>query len=433
MGLALLVLFFGALYFLAHIFAAVFNRTKIPDVLWLILVGLCLGPLFGIITPQDIGQVGVVFMTLTLIVILFHSGLGISFTTLQKAATRGALLSFVTFVVTTIVTALIILTTTDLSKSLALMIGAVVGGSSPAIVVPMLSRLNMRNESATVLLLESALADVLCIAAALAFLDVYQGSAPNVAVKIFQIIISFLLSAVIGGVAALVWSQFLERMRAFRDSVLATFAFVFGVFGLTELMGLPGFISALAFGITMGNIETLKHFVKGVTFFGRPLQPACLDITEEKFFSEIAFMLKTFFFVYVGISIQITNTHWMLIGLAITLVVFFLRIPIVRLTISKATRAEDASIMSVMVPKGLAAAALASIPLERGIAEGDLIQSVVFAVVLFSILLTSIMIFLIHDPAFSRIYSRLFSNFAHSTKADEKSDGPPVNESGATG
>lgn len=412
MGIALLVFSFGALYFLAHAFAEIFNRTKIPDVLWLIIVGLCLGPLFRIITPADVGQFGPIFMTLTLIVILFHSGLGISLGILQKAASRGVLLAIVTFLVTTVSSGIIILAMTDLSPVLAFMVGAVIGGSSPAIVIPMLSRLKMRSDSSTVLLLESALADVLCIAGALALLDIFQGSAPNIGLKLLQILTSFFMASLIGFSAALIWSQFLDRMRAFRDSILATFAFVFGVFGLTELLGLPGFISALAFGITMGNIDSLKHLVKGMKFFGHPLEPASLNITEERFFSEIVFMLKTFFFVYIGISIQLTNVRWMVIGLVITMVVFILRIPIVRLTVPKATLAEDASIMSVMVPKGLAAAALASIPLERGIAEGDLIQSVVFAVVLFSILLTSILIFLIHSPSFSKVYCRLFSSFS---------------------
>jgi potassium/hydrogen antiporter len=419
LGIALLVFSFGALYFLAHAFAEIFKRTKIPDVLWLIIVGLCLGPLFGIITPSDLGQVGPVFMTLTLIVILFHSGLGISLGTLQKAAFRGGLLSVVTFLVTTVSSGIIIMLMTDLSPLLAFMVGAIIGGSSPAIVIPMLSRLNMRVDSSTILLLESALADVLCIAGALALLDIYQGSAPNISLKLIQILLSFFASSIIGFAAALIWSQFLDRMRTFRDSFLATFAFVFGVFGLTELLGLPGFISALVFGITMGNIESLSHLLKGMKFFGRPLQSAALNITEENFFSEIVFMLKTFFFVYVGISIQITNSDWMLIGLIITMVVFALRIPVVRVTVSKATLAEDASIMSVMVPKGLAAAALASIPLQRGIPEGDLIQSVVFAVVLFSIILTSILVFLLHNPSFSKVYYLLFTGFGKIPATDK--------------
>ncbi len=67
--------------------------------------------------------------------------------------------------------------------------------------------------------------------------------------------------------------------------------------------------------------------------------------------------------------------------------------------------------MAVMVPKGLAAAALASLPLQQGIPGGDLIQNVVFSVVMCSIILTSILIFLVHRTPVSKFYRRFFSGF----------------------
>ena len=137
-----------------------------------------------------------------------------------------------------------------------------------------------------------------------------------------------------------------------------------------------------------------------------------LSDTEKLFFSEAVFLLKTFFFVYIGISVQITNLWWMTIGLIITVAAFVLRIPVVRLSIPRSTPVKDVSTMAVMVPKGLAAAALASIPLQQGIAGGELIQSVVFAVVMFSIALTSVFIFLMHKTRLSRSYHLLFSGYA---------------------
>jgi len=51
--------------------------------------------------------------------------------------------------------------------------------------------------------------------------------------------------------------------------------------------------------------------------------------------------------------------------------------------------------MSSIVPKGLAAAVLATIPMQQGIPGGELIKDIVFSVILFSILFTSVLIPLI--------------------------------------
>ncbi len=74
MSIAPVIVFVGALIFLAHLFAGIFSRTKIPDVLLLFMIGLFLGPVLGIVTPADFGVVGPVFTTITLVFILFESG-----------------------------------------------------------------------------------------------------------------------------------------------------------------------------------------------------------------------------------------------------------------------------------------------------------------------------------------------------------------------
>jgi len=74
--------------------------------------------------------------------------------------------------------------------------------------------------------------------------------------------------------------------------------------------------------------------------------------------------------------------------------------------------AIGASLISVMIPKGLAAAVLASIPLQEKIPGGDVIQHVTYAMVLFSIVLTSIMTFLVDRTALGKFYARIFRGFA---------------------
>ena len=46
----------GFIIFAAHFFTALFERTRVPDVLPLIFIGILIGPLFGILSPDDLAM-----------------------------------------------------------------------------------------------------------------------------------------------------------------------------------------------------------------------------------------------------------------------------------------------------------------------------------------------------------------------------------------
>ncbi|MFC1914292.1 hypothetical protein ACFLXF_03365, partial [Chloroflexota bacterium] len=64
---------------------------------------------------------------------------------------------------------------------------------------------------------------------------------------------------------------------------------------------------------------------------------------------------------------------------------------------------------AVMVPKGLAAVVLASIPLQQGILGGELIKNITYGVVLLSIVITSFMVMLLDKTGLYELYGWLFS------------------------
>jgi len=68
------ILVIGLLVFFAHFLSLQFSKTNIPDVLVLMLLGILLGPVLGVVTPQDFGKVGSLIATIALVVILFESG-----------------------------------------------------------------------------------------------------------------------------------------------------------------------------------------------------------------------------------------------------------------------------------------------------------------------------------------------------------------------
>jgi cell volume regulation protein A len=399
-NVAQVIAFVGILIFLAHLFTGIFGRTRIPDVILLIIIGVCVGPVLGLTSPPLFGSVGPVFITVTLIIILFESGIALKLGTLRSTLGGAMILAPLSFFSTMLVVAGFAIWLTDLETLPAFILGAIVGSTSEAVVIPLVRQLTLREETKTLLSVESSVNDVLSIVITIALVQAYTLGKFEIGLVAGDLVASFLVALVFGIVGALIWSILLNRIHAIKNAMFTTPAFVFIIFGIVEIMGFSGAIAALAFGVTIGNIETIRFpFFKTLTV----KEPVGLNETERVFFSEVAFLMKTFFFIYLGISLELISGWFIIVGLVLTIVAFVLRIPAVRL-VGKSLAPKDASVVAVMVPKGLAAVVLASIPLQQGVIGGEIIQDITYGVVLFSIVFTAFLVILLEKTGLSDLY-----------------------------
>jgi hypothetical protein len=99
----------------------------------------------------------------------------------------------------------------------------------------------------------------------------------------------------------------------------------------------------------------------------------------------------------------------MMLGALITGMLFLVRIPVVRISVSKSTSAKDASYMATIIPKGLGAAVLASLPAQQGVEGGEIIQSIVFSIILCTTVFTTVLTFMVEKTFFSRLYIFIFN------------------------
>ncbi len=403
---ASIIAFVGILIFIAHLFTGIFSRTKIPDVLLLIVIGIGIGPVLGLASPSQFGIVGPIFSTVTLIIILFESGLTLKLSTLRSALSSALTLAPLSFFLAMGAVAGLALLLTDLEVLPAFILGAIVGSTSEAVVIPLIRQLRMQEETRTLLSVESSVNDVLSIVITVALVQAYTLGEFKIASISGNLIAAFLVAIVFGVMGALIWSTLLSRIHAIKNAMFTTPAFVFVLFGIVEILGFSGAMAALAFGITLGNIKSIRFPIFSMPFASEPVG---LTEYEKAFFSEVAFLLKTFFFVYLGISLELISNWLILVGIILTVVVFILRILSVRISLKKSVPLLDMSITAVMIPKGLAAVVLATIPLQQEVAGGELIQSVTYGVVLFSIVATSFLVLLIEKTRFSGFYSWLLS------------------------
>ena len=167
------IAFVGILVFLAHLFTGIFSRTRIPDVILLIIIGICVGPVLGLASPPLFGAIGPVFTTITLIIILFESGLALKLSMLRSALGGAMVLAPLSFFFTMAVVAGFVIWLTDLELLPAFILGAIVGSTSETVVIPLVRQLRIREDTQTLLSVESSVNDVLSIVITMALVQAY--------------------------------------------------------------------------------------------------------------------------------------------------------------------------------------------------------------------------------------------------------------------
>jgi NhaP-type Na+/H+ or K+/H+ antiporter len=395
------------------------------------LAGILLGPVFHVVSAEDFGKVGPVFTTLALIIILFEGGIHLNVRALGAAAADTLSVSLSTMAITSLLVAHLADLLLPIDFTAALFMGFVLGGTSSAVVIPLIRVLKLNSGPSTVLFLESAVTDILVIVLALGMLQAMSAQAGAAALAgggslLGQIGGSFLVAGLVGLAGALIWSAVLDKVRQVPNTVFTTLAYVFILFGLTELWGYSGAIAAMTFGIVTANLPNVPQRVIGRIFSFRFV---AFQEHERAFFGEAVFLVKTFFFVYLGVSITFADWRAVMIGLLLGVIAFPARAPVVRLLASpSSTSRRDAGLMTALVPKGLAAAVLASLPLQAGLPGGEAIQGTVYAAIFFSIVTCAVLVFVFERGLMHGMLQLWFRKFPETLAVTEPV--APVEEPG---
>jgi len=404
----------GLIIFAAHLFTALFERTRVPDVLPLIFIGIFVGPIFGLLEPKDLGYIGQLLSAVALALMLFEGGSHLTLETLKSSLKDSVILALTTFLLTVLIATGVSHYFMRIELVPSLFIGAVLGSISPAVVVPIVRMLDLSDKTKSTLVVESAITDVLSIIIALGILKTFQtGHKPFMEFIGTNLIAIMAMSLLLGFGGAVVWSTVLEKIRKFPNTIFTSLAFIFLLYGSAEMLGYSGPIAVLIFGIVLANSDKIPLDI--VKRFGADHLTEFTSI-EKTLFSEVIFLVKTFFFIFLGMSIQFGNGKILFLGMILTVLIYLGRLILCRILTPKDTPISEVSMMSFIIPKGLAAAVLAEVPMHMGLAKETMdtfedIRSIIYMVILFSILLTAFLIYAQETGLTKQIYNRYFSKF----------------------
>lgn len=376
--------------FIANFF---FKKTKIPDILWLLCLGLLIGPIFNLISPSYFMNFMPFLSALALLTILFDAGLNMNIYKVLREVPRGLLIALLGFSLSMITVSIASVYIFSFGLLKGILLGAIVGGVSSAVVIPVVSGLHLREESTLILDLESVITDSLCIILSLIFIGMIATESATGFVGAYEavrgIISSFSISIVIGFGLGLIWLSLLDWIEKREYYYILTLGFLFLAYSLVESLEGSGAVASLMIGLALGNGKQIGNMLKLKEI------TSGLERRARAFQSQIAFFVKSFFFVALGVLISLKEINLFLYGglLGILLLVvrwIAVKISTFKLKLSK--REED--IMTFMMPRGLATAVMATIPfVEYGISGTQSFIDITFSVIIFTSVISTLGIF----------------------------------------
>ena len=401
----IIIIGLSVLFFMGHALNWFFIKTKVPDLLILIILGFILGPsITGLIQPElHLGQAGKVLSIITLIIILYEGGLHLSFKDLAESSLSALSLSLLSFFSITIMATVVLLTVLPLMP--AILVGVGIGSTSSAIVIPMVKPLSIQKQTKTVLSLESAFTDVLTIVIFLGLLEYLTAEGSSGGKFFISLSSTPIMSVGIGLAGGIIWA-FLRKKTEVSRLPFAGESAALLTYGILEFLSLNGAIGVLSLGFTLANINLLPPVLKEV------LEDKPVTTDELTLLSAVTFLLRTFFFLYLGLLIQIKGLSAILYALGLTALIFATRYLSIRLVFKGKNFARlDALTATAMGPRGLACAVLATLPLQRGLENGEWIQNLIFAVIPLSILTTSLIVSFAEKDWFKNKVKALYKSY----------------------
>jgi len=216
------------------------------------------------------------------------------------------------------------------------------------------------------------------------------------------VLAALIFAAIIGVLGGIGWMLVLGKIRDFPDTISSTLAFLFILYGIAEMLGFSGAIAALTLGITLTNYEKLG--LRRIQQLDRKIEP--LSETDLSFYRESVFLLKTYFFVYLGISIRFGHASIAITAAVMVVLIFVMRLGLSRMVFRAPSYSlRDSAFASMMGPKGLASAVLAALPLQFHVEGGEVIRDTTYMVVLISITLSAVLVMAYQAPLVQRVYA----------------------------
>lgn len=333
-------------------------RVNLPAILFLLLVGLGLGPGLGVLDPDAIlGDLLFPLVSLGVAIILFEGALTLRISDIRSVTRIIRNLTTVGVLVTLGIMAAAAHYFVGLDWPLALLFGALVSVTGPTVVIPMLRSIRPNERVSNVLHWEGILIDPIGAALAVLMFEFIHGGGGEAAslMKFGKVV---LIGTVIGIAGGFSLAQILKRewLPDFLENYVAL-AFVLVVFTGANVLGKEsGLIAVTVVGIVLANTRGLE----------------VRDLLSFK--EDLTLVLLSMLFILLAARLQVDELMGVL-GPALILlaVALFVARPVSVWVSGLGTSmsGKEKLLLSWVAPRGIVAAAVSSLFALRLAADGN--------------------------------------------------------------
>ena len=360
---------------------------RLPEMVVLVAAGALIGPsVLGIVSNPLDGVGAQLLFNIGVALILFHGGTGISLRVISRTALGLGLLVLPGVLITAVIVALVVWPVFGVAFPVALLIGAVLSATDPAILIPLFDRLKLRPKVSQTVIAESAFNDVTGTVLTLTLVGVAEAGSVTFSGPALEFVQELVFGAAVGVVAGLVLCYAIAstaRSGIWDESpgVAILAVVVLGYFS-TEFLGGSAYLAVFVMGLMIGNMELLG--------LGHQDEHATL---LEGFLGQAAEIATLLVFVTLGLNLPFEALgKYLLGGILVMFVFIFVARPITVLACLLPDRRggwtrEEIAFISWCRETGVIPAAVASLLLARGVEGAEIAVSLVALAVCVTLLL----------------------------------------------
>ena len=379
----------GGLLVLAYLANRFSYRTRVPDVVVLLLCGIALGPGLHWIDAARFPEITRGVGTLALILILFAAGLELDLRRARKQFTAGTVLAVLSYALTMEGTHLFCMHVLHMGRMPSLLAGAALGCTSGSIVLPMLEQMDLRPHLKTTLVIEAAFGDGLGALVVGVLLSLIAGGVSShtsgstiLGSMVMQFVYRFVLAFITGIGAGFLWARLLPKVSNHRFWQVLTFAAVLIVYTVTHLVGGSDLFAVMVFGATLTSLLGPGSFLREFELEFHPTDEGSRILS---FHSELAFLVRSFFFVLLGAMIQFRGLKDQLLpSIGILFVILAARFVSVQASrvVWRGPSRRERELATILIPRGLITAVLVLQAIQAEPKELMNFPSLTFALIL---------------------------------------------------
>lgn len=354
---------------------SVARHLRVPGIVVLIGVGVTLGPdILGILDPHGLGNGLEILVQFAVAVILFEGGLNLDWRRLRHEAATIRRFVLLGALITAVGGTLCVRWILGWEWPLSILFGTLVIVTGPTVITPLLRRIRLKRNVETILEAEGVFIDAVgAIIAVVALEVVVNPSGSSIALGFVGVPSKLVSGALIGLIGGFLVA-FLLRFRGVVPEGLEnvfTLSLVFALFQVSDLI-VPesGISTVITAGLVLGNKKTT------------------VDRELKEFKEQLTVLLIGMLFVLLAADTRLDDVSalgWRGFAVVIALMVVIRPLNVIACTFRTGMKWQDRTFLAWLAPRGIVAAAIASLFHDRllsaGLEGGDEMRALVFMVI----------------------------------------------------